>query len=134
MRSQKLSNIYPFLVFGVPSFSYAGFGYDDVTFYEYDPDWSIDEKCSLTTCKSHFQDKERFEDHEATHKEQLQRMKANLKPFWKHIKVNTPELSDSKFFDFLNINIQPRFKSLVHKCLAPIADKFCQFMGIESST
>jgi hypothetical protein len=68
----------------------------------------MDEKCFLTTCKSHFQNKERIKDYEATHKKQMQRMKTKLTPFWRHIKVNTPELFDSKFFDFLNINLHPK--------------------------
>jgi hypothetical protein len=54
MKWQKLSNIYPFLVIGVASFSYAGFGYDDVTFYEYDPDWSIDYNAPLPSARITF--------------------------------------------------------------------------------
>jgi hypothetical protein len=43
VREKKLLNTFPFLIFGVPSFSYACF---DTTLYEYDADWTIDENVS----------------------------------------------------------------------------------------
>jgi hypothetical protein len=69
----------------------------------------MDQKSFMTTCKSHFQNKERLKDHETTHKKQRQIMKRTLTLFLKNNKVHTPELSDPKFFDFLNIDIHPRF-------------------------
>jgi hypothetical protein len=59
-REKKLLNIFPFLLFGVPSFDYACFGSEDVTLYEYEAGWCIEEKCFLTTCKSNFQNSKRL--------------------------------------------------------------------------
>jgi hypothetical protein len=100
-----------------------------ITFYEYDADWSIKENCFLTTFKGHFQNSKRLIDHEGTHKKECTRKKILLSPFWSHIKVNPPEQSDSKFYEYLNVNNHPRLLSQVYLCLAPIADKFYKFLN-----
>jgi hypothetical protein len=80
VREIKLLNVFHFLLFGVPSFNFA---YFDITPYEYNADWTIEEKCFLISCKSHFQNNKRLLDHEAIHKKQHARRSIILSPFWK---------------------------------------------------
>jgi hypothetical protein len=117
IRQKKLFNLFPFLLLGQPSFSYACF---EDGLYEYDSDWTIDEKYFLINCKCHFQNSKRLTDHETIHKKHNLRRKAILPPFWKFIKVNTPKQSDPKFFDYLHINNHPWFKSLLHRFNAKV--------------
>jgi hypothetical protein len=121
-----LLNVLPFLLFGAPCFSYACF---DSTLYEYDADWSIEDKCFLMTSKNKFVNSKRLADHEAIHKAHVGRRKILLPPFWSYIKVNTPQSLDSKFFDILNFNNHPIFKSLVYPCSVPKSAKSCNFLG-----
>jgi hypothetical protein len=100
IRQKKMSNLFPFLLLGQPSISYACFG---ETLSEYDEDWSIDEKCFLVSCKNHFQDGKRLTDHEIIHKKHYPRRNAVLPPFWKFIKVNTPEQSNPNFLTILTL-------------------------------
>jgi hypothetical protein len=126
LRQEKMSNLFPFLLLGQPSFNYACF---EDGIYEYDTDWTIDENCFLINCKCHFQNSKRLVDHETIHKKHNPRRKAILPPFWKFIKINTPEQSDPKFFDYLDINNHPWFKSQVHRCDAKTFNGNCKFLG-----
>jgi hypothetical protein len=133
VRESKLLRIFPFLLFGVPSFNFACFGSENVTFYEYDAYWSIDDKCFLMTCRNHFSNDKRLMDHEAVHKRECARRRILLPPCWSYIKINTPEPSDPKFYDFLNINNHLRFKSNLHICSAQNGNKICNFIGTKRS-
>jgi hypothetical protein len=56
-------------------------------------------------------------------------MKVQLAPFWQFIRVNTPDVNDIKFFDFLEINKNARFKSTIYRCLAKKEDKYCNYVS-----
>jgi hypothetical protein len=90
IRDSRIFNIYPFLLLGTPDFDYACFMNDeDITFFEYEADWMMNEKCFLTSCKSHFKNDEIRRQHESTHRKHFIRMETQLAPFWQFIKVNT---------------------------------------------
>jgi hypothetical protein len=78
LREKKMFNLFPFLLQGIPRFSLTCF---DSALYEYENDWTLDEKCFLTTCKSHFQNSKRLSDHETIRKKHYARNKHNCLPF-----------------------------------------------------
>jgi hypothetical protein len=42
----------------------------------------------------------------------------NLPPFWKYLKINTPDKFDAHYFDFLHIKNNPWLKIKNYKCIS----------------
>jgi hypothetical protein len=129
VKDAKIFNIYPFLLYGTPDFDFACFDEGHTTLQEYHADWIMNEKCFLTACKSHFGNEEKLAHHESVHQKHIDRMKIQLAPFWKFIKVNAPDSFDHKFFDFLDINKNFRLHSTIFKCVNTTNNIRCNYIS-----
>jgi hypothetical protein len=91
--------------------------------------YTMDERCFLITFKCHFENDEVRENHEHTHKKNFDRLSLQLPPFWQFIRINTPDVENVNFFDFLNVNHHPWFKSKIYRCIAKNGETVCNFIS-----
>jgi hypothetical protein len=96
---------------------------------EYQAYLVMNEKCFLTSCKTHAENENKLVQHESTHLEHMNRMKVQIAPFWQFIKVNTPDVYDHKFYDFLDINKNPRLQSVIYKCTFITKGERCKYIS-----
>jgi hypothetical protein len=105
-------NIYPFIIYIEVHPHYCYFSEEQdintTVINEFKGDWDIDEKCPLAMYSTHAGFEERLKEHiNNRHRNYKAQSKIKLPPFWKYLKINTPDTPTPNFFDFLNVTKHP---------------------------
>jgi hypothetical protein len=108
----NFNNVFPFLIYGEFYIHQCYFDkeQDDYTtvLNEFQGDWDIDEKCTITMCSMQAGFGDKVKEHiNKMHMNYKQQSMIKLPPFWSFLKIYTPDKSPPNFLDFLNITKHP---------------------------
>jgi hypothetical protein len=132
----KLSNFnyenqYLFLLYGITYMDFAQFDEDQGpnkhTIIRHNPDFDVDYKCLIMTCKTYYSDPYMMGEHILRkHKHYKPRNALNLPSFWKFLRLNANENKGTTFYDFLKLFKHPWLNTPIYRCLWCSSSYKCQ--------
>jgi hypothetical protein len=114
---------FQFLQYGIPNFNFDWFPMDQckgiIRTIEFNNKNKINGCCPISNCNFHANNPELLENHLAKkHQEKIKLLNMDLLPFWKFLKINTPDKFDAHYFDSLHIKNNPWLKIKNYKCIS----------------